>query len=70
MADLDDDGTPEIVVPTAEGGIQILDNQGRIRVRSATALWPAHTSLRDQWASPAPAIANLDFTGLPEDRRR
>jgi hypothetical protein len=66
VADLDGDGAPEIVVPTAEGGIQILDNEGRIRVRSASALWPAHTNLRDQWASPAPAIANLDFSGLPE----
>jgi hypothetical protein len=66
VADLDDDGRPEIVVPTALGGLQILDNQGRILVRSDDALWPAHTSLRDQWASPAPAVANVDFEGLPE----
>ena len=66
VADLDGDGVPEIVVPTSLGGVQILDNRGNILVRSEDELWPPHTATRDLWASPAPAIANVDFTGLPE----
>ncbi len=66
VGDLDDDGSPEIVVPTSTGGLLILDNQGRLVTRSADELWPAHAETGDTWASPAPAIANLDFDGFPE----
>ncbi|HET9954029.1 MAG TPA: VCBS repeat-containing protein, partial [Polyangiaceae bacterium] len=63
--DLDSDGRPEIVVPLASGGVQILDNTGKVLTTSAANLWPSLTNTQD-WRYPAPAIANLDFEGLAE----
>jgi hypothetical protein len=74
--DLDGDGFPEIVFPLENGGLQILSNTGEIIATSPAGLWfgitpsnqsgtPAALASGD-WKYPAPAIANLDFEGLPE----
>lgn len=62
--DLDGDGLPEIVFPLESGALRILNHQGEILTTSATGLWPNLN--QDQWRYPQPAIANLDFEGLPE----
>jgi hypothetical protein len=59
--DLDADGFPEIVAPTENGGLLILNNRGEVMV-DADLDWPGG----GEWKYPAPAIANLDFTGRPE----
>ena len=59
--DLDGDGFPEIVAPIESGGILILNSRGEVLV-DADLDWPGG----GEWKYPAPAIANLDFTGRPE----
>ncbi len=60
VADLDYDGIPEIVVPTENDAILVLDNKGNPITRSANAQWPAG------YVNPAPTIANLDHQGFAE----
>ncbi|MFT3764668.1 MAG: CARDB domain-containing protein [Minicystis sp.] len=60
VADLDGDGVPEIVVPTENDAILILDNKGVPITRSANTQWPT------AYVNPAPTIANLDNQGLAE----
>jgi hypothetical protein len=57
--DLDGDGVPEIVAPTDNGGIVILDNMGTIITQSPAAFWTNTNSL-------AVAIANVDGKGFAE----
>ncbi len=74
--DLDGDGFPEIVFPLENGGLQILSNTGEIIATSPSGLWFGLTPSNQSgtpvalgsgdWKYPAPAIANLDFEGLPE----
>ena len=60
--DLDGDGFPEIVVPLENGALQLLNNRGEVVLTSESDLWPTG----EIWKYPAPAIANLDFSGLAE----
>ena len=61
--DLDGDGFPEIIVPLETKGFQILSNRGEVLFTSPDDIFePAMTN----YAAPAPAIANLDFAGMPE----
>jgi hypothetical protein len=74
--DLDGDGFPEIVVPLEDGSLQILNHRGEIVMTTPASLWAgltpsnqpgtAETLTDSDFRYPAPAIANLDFTGLPE----
>ncbi len=59
VGDLDNDGVPEIVVPTETAGLVILDNKGNVVTKSAINQWAGY-------ANPAPAIANLDNQGFAE----
>ncbi|MBK8253817.1 MAG: VCBS repeat-containing protein [Polyangiaceae bacterium] len=59
VGDLDNDGVPEIVVPSEQAGLIILDNKGTVITKSATAQWTGYVN-------PAPAIANLDNAGFAE----
>jgi hypothetical protein len=59
VGDLDNDGVPEIVVPTETAGLMLLDNQGNIITKSAINQWSGYNN-------PAPAIANLDNAGFAE----
>lgn len=59
VGDLDDDGVPEIVVPTETAGLMILDNKGDLITKTAANQWSGY-------ANPAPAIANLDNKGFAE----
>lgn len=60
--DLDADGSPEILVPLENGGLQVLDNRGAVLLTTPGGLW----ATGDVWKYPSPAIANLDFDGLAE----
>lgn len=60
--DLDGDGLPEIVVPLETGGFQLLDHEGALIFESPPDLWEKGAV----WSHPAPAVANLDFSGLAE----
>lgn len=66
VGDLTGDGFPEIVVPLVSGALRILNNRGEILTTSAARLWPNLEAGENDWRYPAPAIANLDFEGLPE----
>jgi len=68
--DLDGDGFPEIVVALEDKSFQILSNRGEVLFKSPVDLTePAGV---DQYGkplydvAPAPALVNLDFTGMPE----
>jgi hypothetical protein len=60
VGDLDNDGVPEIVVPTETAGLMILDNKGNPITQTAANALP--TGFTD----PAPTIANLDNQGFAE----
>jgi hypothetical protein len=61
--DLDGDGFPEIVVPLETKGFQILSNRGEVLFTSPDNVFePA----MQNYAAPTPALANLDFQGMPE----
>ena len=61
--DLDGDGFPEIVVALETKAFQILSNRGEVLYTSPeNVLEPAMTD----YVAPAPALVNLDFTGMPE----
>lgn len=66
VGDLDNDGLPEIVMPTTDSGnlsgIAIFTNRGEF-ITSAPEVFPAQGF---NWNYAAPAIANLDFDGLAE----
>ncbi|APR86634.1 Hemolysin-related protein RbmC [Minicystis rosea] len=60
VADLDNDGVPEIVVPTENDAVLILDNKGVPITRTADAQWVTG------YVNPAPTIANIDNQGFAE----
>ena len=60
VADLDGDGVPEIIVPSENDAILILDNRGVPITRSANTQWAAG------YVNPAPTIANVDNQGFAE----
>jgi hypothetical protein len=61
--DLDGDGFPEIVVPLETKGFQILSNRGEVLFTSPDDVFePAKVD----YVAPSPAIANIDFAGMPE----
>ncbi|HEY3500586.1 MAG TPA: FG-GAP-like repeat-containing protein [Polyangiaceae bacterium] len=60
--DLDADGFPEIVLPLETGGFQILSNRGEVLFTSPEDVFEPTGS---NYTS-APALANLDFAGMPE----
>jgi hypothetical protein len=59
VADLDNDGIPEIIVPSENTGLIILDNRGELIVKSANNQWSG-------FVNPAVTVANLDGKGLAE----
>jgi hypothetical protein len=59
VADLDGDGVPEIVVPTENAGLRILDNKGELLAETANNQWSGYVN-------PSPAVANVDGAGLAE----
>lgn len=59
VADLDGDGVPEIIVPSENDAILILDNRGVPITRSANTQWAA------SYVNPAPTIANVDNQASP-----
>ena len=61
--DLDGDGFPEIIVPLETKGFQILSNRGEVLFTSPDDVFEPATP---EYVAPSPAIANLDFKGLPE----
>ncbi|HTQ08209.1 MAG TPA: CARDB domain-containing protein [Polyangiaceae bacterium] len=61
--DLDGDGFPEIVVPLETKGFQILSNRGEVLFTSPDDVFEP---MGAEYVAPAPAIANLDFKGMPE----
>jgi hypothetical protein len=62
--DLDGDGFPEIIVSLEDKSFMILNNRGEPLFKSpANVTEPSGGTF---YVSPSPAIANLDFTGLPE----
>jgi hypothetical protein len=62
VGDLDLDGIPEIVFPTAERALQIINNRGETLYLSEPGIVEDDT----QFGGAAPAIANMNFDGLPE----
>jgi hypothetical protein len=66
--DLDGDGFPEIIVPLETKGFQILSYRGEILFTSPDDVFePAGTTgMPVEYVAPSPAIANLDFKGMPE----
>jgi hypothetical protein len=67
--DLDDDGFPEIVVALETKAFQILNNRGEVLFLSPDFVFePELDAEGDElfYVAPAPAIANLDFAGMPE----
>jgi hypothetical protein len=68
--DLDGDGFPEIVVMLEDKSLQILSNRGEVLFKSPVDLTevPGTDSFgsRLYYVAPAPALANLDFAGMPE----
>jgi hypothetical protein len=61
--DLDGDGFPEIIVPLETKGFQILSNRGEVLFTSPDNVFEP---VGPEYVAPSPAIANLDFNGLPE----
>ena len=59
-ADLDGDGTPEILAPRRDGKIMALDHRGEV-------LWVSHTveGMGDRWVG-GMAVGELDGDGIPE----
>jgi hypothetical protein len=68
--DLDGDGFPEIVVMLEDKSFQILSNRGEVLFKSPVDLTevPGTDSFGSPlyYVAPAPALANLDFAGMPE----
>jgi hypothetical protein len=60
--DLDADGFPELVIPLEDGAFQLLSNRGEILFTSPNAVF----SPMGSEGTPAPALVNLDFAGMPE----
>lgn len=60
VGDLDNDGVPEIVAPTEDAGLAILDNRGNIITRTAPSQWSTGHG------APSPNLANLDQAGMVE----
>jgi hypothetical protein len=60
VADLDGDGVPEIIVPTENDAVLILDNKGVPITRTANTQWAG------AYVNPAPTIANIDQQGFAE----
>jgi hypothetical protein len=61
--DLDGDGFPEIVVPLETKGFQILSSRGEVVFTSPANVFEPAT---ETYQAPSPALANLDFAGMPE----
>jgi hypothetical protein len=61
--DLDGDGFPEIVVPLQTKGFQILSNRGEVLFTSPDNIFEPKTT---EYVAPSPALANIDFKGMPE----
>ena len=65
VGDLDYDGVPEIVVPTEEGKLQILDARGR-RISESVKAFVAQSDGSSSYKYPQLGLANLDNRGLVE----
>jgi hypothetical protein len=65
VGDLDYDGIPEIVAPSEEGKLLIIDHKGR-RISESAKHFVADTDSGDSWNYPQVGLVNLDNKGLVE----
>ncbi|HEY3496761.1 MAG TPA: CARDB domain-containing protein [Polyangiaceae bacterium] len=63
--DLDGDGFPEIVALLEDKSFQILSNRGEVLFKSPADLTEV-VGADQYYVAPTPALANLDFAGMPE----
>jgi hypothetical protein len=63
--DLDADGFPEIIVLLEDRSFQILSNRGEVVFKSPADLTEV-VGAGQYYVAPTPALANLDFAGMPE----
>ncbi len=61
IADLTEDGVPEIIQVTMNNGFRVLSNTGEILIDL-----PNEGAENDDGISLSPSVANLNFSGLPE----